>query len=109
MYSKKQIKSNPKNQEAKEVFHTIFKGHKNFFTPDSLAYYKCKKYFIELSEGKRIFNEYEPLYGVTVIDRYKRKHLHNISKPFHDLDEAYEYINKLCNEPAHQEAQKGVE
>jgi len=80
-------------------FIEVFKGHRNFMTPDIEAYYRLPEYFVELSSGDAVFPESREkmrMYGVTVLSRHPLKHLHELCKSFDSRSEAEAYISKLA-------------
>lgn len=78
-----------KDKKAIQKFKTIVKNV-NPITPILVGYYKYNAYIIEISKGASIFNNRNPIYGVTTMKN--DKHLTQLSNVFSSLSKAKKYI-----------------
>lgn len=73
---------NPTNQEIKNTFIQVYKGHKNFLTPYIYSYgYSLANVnlFFEVSHGRFLDDH---LVGVTVIEMPEKTKRHDLNKCF---------------------------
>lgn len=89
---------------ANEMFQKKYNGEPNFITP---KIYECLNITpnraYELSgERYRLTDVFPPLFGVTVLDYDPAtdtiQHNRELSKPFHSIREARQYIQQLKEE-----------
>jgi len=79
-----------KKNRASALFRTIVKGF-NFMTPDLIGYCEIKNGAVEVSKGQGFTGK--TIYGVTVVK--DRKLDYDLSRCFHSLKEAENYIKGL--------------
>lgn len=78
-----------------EAFQKVFKGQRNIMTPNVIACEQRGKHYVELSTGEGIQHGTQ-IYGVTVIMRETLEHAQDLSKCFHSLHEASQYMDSLA-------------
>jgi hypothetical protein len=73
-----------KSTDIRDIFYREYKGHKNLFTPESIAYEQSEKnesLLYELSKGSGILSKY--MIGVTVLDiSSPERRRHDLSRAF---------------------------
>lgn len=77
------------SEQARNAFHRVYNGQRNFMTPNLIRYGKRGKMVFELSSGRGIDDA--PIYGVTVIELPSTRRS-DLSTLFHSIDEATAYI-----------------
>ena len=82
-------------EDIKNVFHRIYKGEKNFMTPDIIKYGKRGKMVYEIASGESFCGG--KLYGVTVIELPTKKRK-DLSIAFSTLKDAELYVENDFSE-----------
>lgn len=81
------------NLTANEAFIQVYKGSKNFMTPNIIKRFSEGLYHIEISSGTGFNND--PIYGITVLSIKDLSKQFNLSQCLHSMQEVNKYINTL--------------